>query len=104
MSSACQVKGCPREAHWHPRIVFHVVHGERTWTLPAIVGLVVCTPHRATIREPTDILGDGGAKLIQAIEGMRSGAKVERVAIDFLAYDSPDAITFRSLQNRERPS
>ena len=100
---ACQLKGCAREGQWHPRLVFHIVHGKRTWEAFAICGLVICSPHRSTIRKPSDILGDGGAQLIEALEGMRDGAKVDRIEVGFIHYGSVDAVTFRRLR-KESPS
>lgn len=110
---ACARAGCARRGDWCPRFTFHMVapiqgpggkpflHG---WSIPAILSFAVCHRHRWDIREPGDVLGDGGAKLRASLEGMREGAKCERIAVDFVDYDHPDARQLRRMATKEPSS
>lgn len=98
----CDVKGCVHPGEWAPQIVTRIRDRitRKEWTIPITVSLAVCSACRETIKAPTDVLDDGGARAIERLLAMRSTAMLVSKALGWVRTDSKE---YRELAG-SRPS
>lgn len=74
----CDVKGCEREGHNVPQIIFKIRDRftRKKWEIPAVVGIKVCDDCKQTITLPEHAVADGGARIERALLAMRQSAVI----------------------------
>ena len=93
----CNMKECLDTAGFHPVVVFKTAAGY----IRAIVGLKICLKHKKIIKEPDDILGDGGARIAEALG--RSTVVLGK-HLDWCTLDSKEARDYATMQEKSAPS
>ena len=97
----CDVKGCNVTGECAPQLVFRMIDRvtRQHWDIPVIVGLRFCGRCRATVTEPKEVLGDGGAQIVDTLLRMRSTARHKRTRLGWVSVNSVEFKRFL-----ERPS
>jgi hypothetical protein len=94
----CMMKECGDTAAYHPIVLFTNGNGA---TVRCIVGLKVCRKHKKLMKEPTEVLADGGDKLAEALG--KSSPIVSRQLV-WCALDSVEARAFARAQEKKSAS
>ncbi len=91
----CDLKDCNNEGLNVPQIVVTMRAGGQTFVIPAVTSLKLCDVCKALTVEPTDVLADGGQRIVTALLKMRSNAKLVSKKLGWTTVDDPG---FKRLQ------
>jgi hypothetical protein len=102
----CQVKGCTNEGVWAPKLDIRMRDRitRQEWDIPIIANLAICDRCRTDIREPSDVLADGGDRAVASLLAMRKTAKLVSKKVGWLRRDSEEFGKFTKTFATDKPS
>jgi hypothetical protein len=86
----CDLKGCDNEGSNVPQIVVVMRAGGHEFVIPSVTSLRICDVCKVLVLEPTDVLKDGGQRIVTALLKMRSNAKFVSKKLGWTNVDDPD--------------
>jgi hypothetical protein len=83
-------KGCPNDGSHVAQIVVVMRVGPEFFTIPSITNVCVCDPCKTLAQTPSDVLHDGGERMVRVLLGLRRNSRFVSKSLGWTTVDDPD--------------